>query len=194
MTSNLDKSQFAVGTIVYFIAAKSQNVIPGLVCEKIVRTSIDGSSKVNYVLEVRVTEGMKKVEVDPTKSQLFSSANDIETYLIERAVGQIKEIVKEASTRAGVFADRVKKSAEFQPKDAITAEANKELGMLSKELARIILDVPVEFDATDFELNQPDLPAVISVFEDLEFRQLTRNLVNTFGNDSSEHKASTNRS
>ena len=107
MTSHPGKDQFAVGSIVYFIAAKSQNVIPGLVCEKIVRTSIDGSSRVNYVLEVRVTEGMKKVEVDPTKSQLFSSPDTIETFLVERAVSQIKEIVHEAVARAEVFSSRV---------------------------------------------------------------------------------------
>ena len=126
MIFNPNESQFAVGTIVYFIAAKSQNVIPGLVCEKIVRTSIDGSSKVNYVLEVRVTEGMKKVEVDPTKSQLFSSTNAIETFLVERAVSQIKEIVQEAGVRAEVFAERVKDSTGLQPDSPITAEVNKE--------------------------------------------------------------------
>jgi hypothetical protein len=107
MTLRLDEDQFRVGSIVYFIAAKSQNVIPGLVCEKIVRTSIDGSSRVNYVLEVRVTEGMKKVEVDPQKSQLFSSPDTIETFLIERAVAQIKEIVQEAVTRAEIFSSRI---------------------------------------------------------------------------------------
>src|SRR6056300_1980808 len=32
-------------------------------------------------------------------------------------------------------------------------EANKELGLLSKKLATILLDVPVEFDAKNFELS-----------------------------------------
>ncbi|WP_425427898.1 DNA polymerase I [Aureitalea marina] len=98
-----------------------------------------------------------------------------------------KKFLKEFGSMEGLLENTDQLKGKMKEK----VEANKELGMLSKELARIILDVPVEFDATDFELNQPDLPAVISVFEDLEFRQLTRNLVNTFGNDSSEHKAST---
>ena len=32
-------------------------------------------------------------------------------------------------------------------------EANKELGLLSKQLATIILDCPVEFNEKDFELK-----------------------------------------
>ena len=85
-----------VGNVVFFIAAKSQTVIPGLVCEKIVRTSIDGSSKVNYVLEIRVKEGMKRVEVDPLKSELFPSAENVEEHLVSSAVSHIKLIVQKA--------------------------------------------------------------------------------------------------
>ncbi len=61
-------------------------------------------------------------------------------------------------------------------------EANVEQGLLSKKLARIMLDVPVEFDEQDFELNSPDLDAVKEIFQELEFRRLTENLINTFAN------------
>ncbi len=70
-------------------------------------------------------------------------------------------------------------------------EANAELGLLSKKLARIMLDVPVEFDAHDFELNTPDIDAVKEIFQELEFRRLTENLVKTFANhEDSSTKAS----
>ena len=69
-------------------------------------------------------------------------------------------------------------------------EANAELGLLSKKLARIMLDVPVEFDAHDFELNSPDIDAVKEIFQELEFRRLTENLVKTFANH--EDSSSTN--
>lgn len=59
-------------------------------------------------------------------------------------------------------------------------EANAELGLLSKKLARIMLDVPVTFDETDFELNTPDIDAVKQIFMELEFRRLTENLLKTF--------------
>ena len=67
-------------------------------------------------------------------------------------------------------------------------EANAELGLLSKKLARIMLDVPVEFNEHDFELNHPDLDAVQKIFQELEFRRLAENLTKTFANhvDSSD--------
>lgn len=59
-------------------------------------------------------------------------------------------------------------------------EANKALGLLSKELATILLDVPVEFNANNLKLDQPDLNKVKEIFEVLEFRRLTENLKKTF--------------
>lgn len=49
-----------------------------------------------------------------------------------------------------------------------------------KSWLRIILDVPVKFHEEDFELNTPDFEKVKAIFHDLEFRQLTENLVKTF--------------
>ena len=43
-------------------------------------------------------------------------------------------------------------------------EANKELGLLSKELATILLDVPVTFEAESYALTSPDEQAVTSLF------------------------------
>ncbi|WMI66938.1 DNA polymerase I [Aestuariibaculum sp. YM273] len=59
-------------------------------------------------------------------------------------------------------------------------EANKELGLLSKKLATIMLDVPVEFDEHDFEMSAPDTEKVTAIFNDLEFRQLLTNFLKTF--------------
>jgi len=64
-------------------------------------------------------------------------------------------------------------------------EAAKELGMLSKELARIMLDVPVTFDAKDFELDHPDILKVTEIFQELEFRRLTENFLKTFSAEAS---------
>ncbi|TAF71118.1 MAG: DNA polymerase I [Flavobacterium sp.] len=51
-------------------------------------------------------------------------------------------------------------------------EANKELGILSKKLATILLDCPVTFDAQDYELSKPDLEKTDALFQELEFRQM----------------------
>lgn len=54
-------------------------------------------------------------------------------------------------------------------------EANKELGLLSKELATILLDVPVQFDAAAYALSEPNNEAVEKLFEELEFRRMLDN-------------------
>ena len=54
-------------------------------------------------------------------------------------------------------------------------ENNKEKGILSKQLATIMLDVPVIFDEKDCEVSTPDFEAVGKLFEELEFRQLLVN-------------------
>ena len=59
-------------------------------------------------------------------------------------------------------------------------EGAKDLGLLSKKLATIMLDVPVSFHAKDFELNQPDLEKVTELFNELEFRNLLVNFTRTF--------------
>ena len=59
-------------------------------------------------------------------------------------------------------------------------EDNKELGILSKQLATIILDVPVQFNAKDYELSEPDTKAVSSLFDELEFRRITENFKKIF--------------
>ncbi|MGP1478613.1 MAG: DNA polymerase I [Capnocytophaga sp.] len=54
-------------------------------------------------------------------------------------------------------------------------ENNKEKGLLSKQLATIMLDVPVTFNEQDCELSTPNFEAVGKIFDELEFRQLLLN-------------------
>ena len=59
-------------------------------------------------------------------------------------------------------------------------EANKDKGILSKTLARIILDVPVTFDEKDFELSSPKMAEIEPLFEELEFRTMLTTLQKAF--------------
>ena len=68
-------------------------------------------------------------------------------------------------------------------------EANAELGLLSKKLATILLDVPVEFDAKSCELGAPDSEKVEVIFQDLEFRRLIDNFNKTFAVKNTEDSA-----
>ena len=59
-------------------------------------------------------------------------------------------------------------------------EANKELGMLSKELAKIILDVPVTFEADSYKLTDPNIQEVQPLFDELEFRRMQETIQRIF--------------
>ena len=69
-------------------------------------------------------------------------------------------------------------------------EANSELGLLSKKLATIMLDVPVTFDAKDFTLDPPDIDKVKELFNELEFRQLLTNFLKTFSTETADSNLS----
>ena len=62
-------------------------------------------------------------------------------------------------------------------------EANGELGLLSKKLATICLDVDVTFDAKDYEMCEPDNEKVQVIFEELEFRRLKDQFIKIFSAD-----------
>ena len=59
-------------------------------------------------------------------------------------------------------------------------QAHKEQGVLSKELATILLDVPVIFEAEDYALSEPDQSKVSVLFEELEFRRMAENFKKIF--------------
>ncbi len=59
-------------------------------------------------------------------------------------------------------------------------ENNAEKGLLSKRLARIILDVPVTFHKENFALSSPKMEEIIPIFEELEFRTMLGTLQKAF--------------
>ncbi len=56
-------------------------------------------------------------------------------------------------------------------------EAHKEQAFMSKQLATIELNVPIEFDEDDLIREEPDKERLITIFEDLEFRTLAKNIL-----------------
>lgn len=59
-------------------------------------------------------------------------------------------------------------------------EASAERGILSKKLATIICDAPIEFHQEQYDLETPDFEKVKEVFEEIEFRRLYENLYRAF--------------
>jgi len=56
-------------------------------------------------------------------------------------------------------------------------EANKELAFLSKELATIVLDVPIEFDEKDLIREEPNTDKLVQVFTELEFKTMAKRIL-----------------
>ncbi len=71
-------------------------------------------------------------------------------------------------------------------------EANKEQGLLSKKLATILLDCPVEFNADDFELSKPDVEKTDALFQELEFHQIKAQFDKYFGTGKEYDEIDTN--
>jgi DNA polymerase-1 len=52
----------------------------------------------------------------------------------------------------------------------------RDLALLSKQLATIILDVPIEFNETHLHLDHPNVEELKSLFDELEFRQFAQRI------------------
>ena len=63
-------------------------------------------------------------------------------------------------------------------------ENSAERGILSKKLATIICDVPIEFHQEQYDLETPDFEKVREVFDEIEFRRLYENLYRAFNEQS----------
>lgn len=59
-------------------------------------------------------------------------------------------------------------------------EASAERGILSKKLATIICDAPIDFEEEKYDLEVPDFEKVKEVFDEIEFRRLYENLYRAF--------------
>ena len=95
-------------------------------------------------------------------------------------VGEVtaKKLLKEFGSMENLLANTDKLKGKM--KDNI--EANKDKGILSKTLATILLDCPVQFDETDYELSTPDVDKTDALFNELEFRRMAEQFDAIFRN------------
>ncbi len=105
-----------------------------------------------------------------------------------------KKFIKQFGSMEALLAN----TDQLQGKLKEKIETHKEQGILSKELARILLDVPVTFDAERFALTEPDKNKVNTLFDTLEFRRIKERFGKLFSsepevsspNDSAQKEAS----
>ena len=55
-----------------------------------------------------------------------------------------------------------------------------EQGLMSKALATINLEVPVDFDEEELKAKEPDVPALMALFEELEFRTFAKRFLEDY--------------
>ncbi len=96
-------------------------------------------------------------------------------------VGEVtaKKLLKEFGTLENLLANTDKLKGKMKE----NIEANKEKGLLSKTLATILLDCPVVFDETDYELSTPDVEKTDALFNELEFRRMAEQFDAIFKKD-----------
>lgn len=81
--------------------------------------------------------------------------------------GSVEKIIENVDQLKGKMQENVRNYAEQ--------------GLLSKQLATILLDVPVEFDEDKLKRQEPDFEKLSSLFQELEFRTLAKRIYNEFG-------------
>ncbi|MCF7559287.1 DNA polymerase I [Sabulilitoribacter multivorans] len=128
-----------------------------------------------------IEEVKKKFEVDdPLQVIDFLGMMGDSSDNIPGLPGVGEKTAKKFLAEYGSMENLLANTHELKGKMKEKVEAAKELGLLSKKLATIMLDVPVVFDAKDFELDHPDIEKVTEIFQELEFRQLLANFQKTF--------------
>ncbi len=92
--------------------------------------------------------------------------------------GSVENIILNADKLKGKLQENVKKFSEQ--------------ALLSKKLATIITDVPVEFNEEEFELSIPNINEIAVLFEELEFKSLINKLININNNVKEKESISEN--
>ena len=83
------------------------------------------------------------------------------------------KLLKEYDTLEGVLANADKIKGAMGEK----VRAGKESAIMSKKLATIITNVPVQFHEEDFQLSEKNIPALTEIFNLLEFKTLGKRIL-----------------
>ena len=84
-----------------------------------------------------------------------------------------KKLIQEYGSVEGLYENTDKLKGKLQE----NVVNNKEQALMSKHLATIMLDVPVEFDEAKLIIEDPDREALSALFQELEFRKLGKEIL-----------------
>ena len=128
-----------------------------------------------------IDEVLKKFEINKTSQVidfLAMKGDSVDNIPGLPGVGDktAKKFISEFGSLEGLFENTDQLKGKIKEK----VEQNKELGILSKKLATIITDVPLNFEIEDFKLGAHKLEETKNLFDDLEFRRLSNSLNSIF--------------
>ena len=95
-----------------------------------------------------------------------------------------KKFLKEFGSLEGLLQNTTELKGKLKEK----IELNKELGILSKKLATIITDVPIDYNIEELKLNVTNLDKAREIFEELEFRRIISSLNSIFSINNEKNK------
>ena len=96
-----------------------------------------------------------------------------------------KKFLKEFGSLEGLLQNTTELKGKLKEK----IEQNKELGILSKKLATIITDVPIDYNIEELKLNVTNLDKAREIFEELEFRRIISSLNSIFSINNEKNKS-----
>jgi len=90
-------------------------------------------------------------------------------------VGEVtaKKLIKEFDTIENLIVNTDKLKGKLKEK----VEEHKDKAILSKKLATIILDVPINWDEHNFDMEEPNREKLAEIFNELEFRTLGKRIL-----------------
>ena len=96
---------------------------------------------------------------------------------------------KELIARYGSVENLIAHSHELKGKMKENVKNFSEQALLSKKLATIITDAPIEFEPEDLKYEEPDYEMLKELFEDLEFRTLAKRIFTEFNSQGKTEQA-----
>lgn len=100
-----------------------------------------------------------------------------------------KKFLQEFGSMENLLANTDKLTGKLREK----VENSAERGLLSKKLATILTDVPVEFEHEKYHLETPDFSKLKEIFDEIEFKRLYENLYRIFHSEAENQASETEK-
>ena len=137
-----------------------------------------------------VNEVLEKFEISQTSQVIdFLAMKGDSVDNIPGLPGVGDKTAKKFLKQFGSLEGLLKNTSELKGKLKEKIEQNRELGILSKKLATIITDVPIDYNIEELKLNVTNLDKAREIFEELEFRRIISSLNSIFSINNEKNKS-----